>query len=1249
MRECLEYIYKCVNENPLMSEDELYGVLINSKLFTKLGYKKFGKDVRAQRVVPGKRKKADYVCRDEYQNAVFVLEAKRPSHRTLSDALSQLWNRYVLALKARYGVLTNGWKFVVYKKIGENPERILTVDLSKISKKRCDELFRILKKPEYDVTLYSRVQEYFSSVEKLSLKTKLAKEDFFATFQLEEDSAFGSLLTSLVELFDFVYPKSKFLKGAYGFWQRSLARKPKKIPDSWAPFLKEKRDVFRFMFCLESAHALLARLIVAKACEDLDFPGISVSGFTLQKIHQVRGQIPLVAYPLVLISVIREMRDQLVYSLFEDDIFGWWRDGFTEFMQKSSRELLWESVDKRLEDFSNAVAKVIFMLYKFDFGEVAGDPLGDLYQQYFDRDTRKALGEFYTPVEVVNYILDAVGYENIGYRRLLDPACGSGTFIVEALKRYLTEAKRKAKQHGWAYVLRELCNSPKILGFDIHPFACLIARTRFMLELIPYLKKALEEEAPRIFYLQRIPVFRTDSLAIETIPPEFQMQRQLAETEEDIVFPVTLPMKINSENSMSVSIILPSWRKILMRTLPLYNLDEYFCTLQAIFDAVKNILSVGGKLVPEISLKAYLKEYLTDKDFISLANFFKPYADHILREIKRIQSEFEDGRLVKSIEDGVLASLLKNYLQYDFVVGNPPYVRLQRLSKTQKNAYKSLYTSAYGKFDLYILFIERGIRWLAKNGRLGFITSDQFMYRDYGKKLRQVIPQFCLVKQILDFGASGVFQDVANYPSIIVLEKNRQRRAQKENIIKCIRIPPNVKGVKNVLSDIKQHIAERQLSTSLFDIFENSQHPLNERSWKLMPPEERKVFKKIMGTNPTLEGIREAIFGGVQTGADKVYLVSLNRDTGSTVYVTPQGEKEAFVEMENRILKKILKGENVRRWTTSWDGLCVIYPFERRKKAVKIIPKREMRQKYPLVLEYLLKHKTLLESRKWYGKKARELWGEWYALMYTPNPEFFEQPKILTPAISKENNFAYDESGFYFPVGGGTVYGIILQKNLRTLDNYLYLLGTLNSKVLEFFFKHITCYLGGGYREYHTQYLRQLPIVFSLKPREKQIKQNIIQKVKAIARYSNQKKLLTDFPDAYLSKYEGIELDEYKYTFKMDHRGLVPILSGQTGKGFVVYPSKGEEFIWLNTKKKAQYLVLALKNRNVKQDETVNILIPRDNSVAAEILERLKKTVQEIKATRIDQLEEEINELVYQLYGLNEDDKAVIEDFLKRF
>ncbi|MDH5266194.1 MAG: N-6 DNA methylase [Candidatus Bathyarchaeota archaeon] len=1246
MKECLEYIYRRVAENPLMSEDELYEVLINSRFFRKLGYKKFGKDVRAQRVVPGKRKKADYVCRDEYQNAVFVLEAKKPSHRTLSDALSQLWNRYVLPLKARYGALTNGWKFMVYKKIGENPERILTVDLSKISQKKSDKLFRILKKPEYDLTLYSRVEEYFSSVEKLSLKTQLAKEDFFETFKLEEDSVFGSLLTSLVELFDFVYPKSKFLKGAYGFWQKSLARKPKKIPDSWAPFLKEKRDVFRCMFCLETAHALLARLIVAKACEDLDFPGISVSGFTLQKIHQVRGQIPLVAYPLVLSGVIREMRDQLVYSLFEDDIFGWWRDGFTEFMQKSSSELLQESVDKRLEDFSEAAAKVIFMLYKFDFREVAGDPLGDLYQKYFDKDTRKALGEFYTPVEVVDYILDAVGYKNIGSNRLLDPACGSGTFIVEALERYLREAEGKAKKHGWAYVLRELCNSPKIVGFDIHPFACLIARTRFMLELIPYFKKALEEEAPRIFYLKRIPIFRTDSLAIEMLPPEFQKQLQLAETEEDIVFPVTLPMKIDSESSISVDIILPSWRKILSQELPLYNLDEYFCTLQAMFDAIKIQLRVRGEHVPEEGLKGPLQEYLRDKDFTLLANFFKPYADHILGETKRIESEFEDGRLIKSIEDGVLASLLKNYLRYEFVVGNPPYVKVQRIPKHLRNQYRESYETAYGKFDLYILFLEKGIDWLQKSGKIGFITNNKFVQSHYGKSIREFILKNCIIEQFLDFGDSGVFSEVTNYPSIYILTKTKR----PDHNMRFVRVK---KTKENLLDHIKKSIGKQEYSDLYVDIFQVNQSNLEKEKWRFLPETHFRLMKKIeKNSDYTLEKICKRISVGIQATPIDIFWVHLMHDLpNGLARIQPLGYLNTgkYFEIEKALLKKLIKGEFIKRWDIDWQNLWIIYPHRIDQGKVVVIPRTELEKLYPKTWAYFKEHEKILKSKEYLMNAIKNgLRHEWYEIWCPRNPEWLGQKKVVTPDVSDKSNFALDEEKYYIT---DTTYGLILKDNFRDKYNYYLLLAELNSKLLEFYLKQTSPFVSGKYFRYKTQYLEKLPIRLVMSDQEKEIVGQIAQIVQKIRHQVKPKRLVEEFPEIYLKHYRlrGEEFDDVKHTFNTDHSELKPFLSGLSGKGYVVYPSEGEDSIWVDTKEKAQYLILALRNRKVNQNETVKILVPRDNSIVTEILENVKKTAEEVKATPIEQLEEELNELVYQLYSMNEDDKTIIESFLEKF
>ena len=1210
MRERLEYIYRRVNENPSMSEPELYEVLINSKFFRKLGYKKFGKDVRAQRVVPGKRKKADYVCRDEYHNAVFVLEAKRPSHRTLSDALSQLWNRYVVPLKAKYGVLTNGWKFVVYKRIGENPEQVLTVDLSKISQKRCDKLFRILKKPEYDSILYSKVEEYFSSVEKLSLKTELAKEDFFETFKLEEDSIFGSLLTSLVELFDFIYPKSKFLKGAYGFWQKSLARKPKKIPDSWKPFLKEKRDIFRFMFCLETAHALLARLIVAKACEDLDFPGISVSDFTLRKIHQVRGQIPLVAYPLVLISVISEMRDQLVYSVFEDDIFGWWRDGFTEFIQKSSSELLQESVDRRLEDFSETVAKVIFMLYKFDFGEVAGDPLGDLYQRYFDKETRKALGEFYTPVEVVNYILDAVGYENIGYERLLDPACGSGTFIVEALKRYLTEAKRKAKQHGWAYVLRELCDSPKIVGFDIHPFACLIARTRFMLELIPYFKKALEEEAPRIFYLQRIPVFRTDSLAIEMIPPEFQRQRQLAEAEEDIVFPVTLPMKIDSESSVSVDIILPSWRKILSQMLPLYNLGEYFCTLQAMFDAIKTQLREKSEYVPEEGLRGPLREYLRDKDFVLLANFFKPYADHILSEIKRIQSEFEDGRLVKSIEDAVLASVLKNYVQYDFVVGNPPYIRTRRLTDEENRRFRETYLTPTGAYDIYVPFMERAIMWLQNNGKFGFVTSNKYFVADYGERLRAFILNNCEIVQLVDLSfCPDVFDEQFIYPAITILTRTS----------------------RNIIRECKKVVNQFDYSVIVSVVMTNNLFLLEKLKVQLAKP----------------------IIKSSESGDLVVKEVPVKR-----LLKAPGYKFEVYSFGYDEIISKIKRGEKMTDKITTKDlaKVCHIrggfmgFEYHAAGSCMTDELPKDTQEYLKIISPSHVRPYRIVWNKP--TRLFRKIFYHPY-IVYDPETisgsawQFFKQKKIVVRGVAKKLTAAYDDEGYALLVN---IYGITPNRQDLTPE---YLLGLLNSEMFDFYHKTLffLARIPEGSLRYPKSFYNTIPIKLPKTLEDKKLARQIIRKVETVLQQVNLRRLIVGFPETHLNEYRltGAEFNEIKYTFSADHSELKPFLSGLSDRGFVVYPHEDEDPIWVDSKEKAQYLILALRNRKVKQNDIIKILVPIDNSIVTEILERVKKTVHEIKATPIDQLEEEINELVYQLYGLDEDDKSMIQGFLKKF
>lgn len=1230
IKECLAYVFDKVEKDPSMIEDELYRVLEGSGLFKKLGYRGIGIDIRPQRPIPGERKKPDYACRDEYQNNIFVIEVKRPSDIELKEALPQLWERYVLPLKSKYGVLTNGRQIVIYERVRVNHKLIAKIDLARVTEAECDLIFRTLKKPQYNIENIQEVRNFLFTVESVSLKTELAKENFFEILRLEETSIFGSLVSNLMKLFDLAYPRSKFLKGAHGFWRSSLARKPEKVPDAWKPFLKEDQNILKLMFCLETAHAMLARLMLAKACEDLKFPELSISNFVSQKIHHFRGQIPMIAYPIVLLRLLKEMRDQLVNSIFEEDIFSWWEDPFTELSEKSSKELLEEKPDVALDDFSESVARLILVLYRFDFSEVAGDPLGDLYQQYFDKDTRKALGEFYTPIEVVNYILDAVDYKPgrfLTNKRLLDPACGSGTFLVETLKRYLAEAAPMAKERGWASILRELCLNPRMVGLDIHPFACLIAQVRLMLELIPKYKKALEEEKAIRYTLPRIPVFRTDSLQIE-ISPQQKETPALAIRGKDIRFTATLPIRANTEKSVQVDIIIPSWERIRTEVGEINNLDEYLCAVQAWFDIVKERIRAKAEEVSTQILKTHFMNYLKDKDFQALASFFKPYGDRMLNEMKRLQSAFGDGRLVKSIEDAALAALLKNYLKYDFVVGNPPYIRVQMLPAELKNRLKQSYKTVVGKFDIYIPFLERGISWLNDDGKIGYINPNLFIYRAYGKKLRKFIIENCEIQQIVDFGDSGVFKDVTNYPCIVILKRHVQMRGK--NVFKFISVT-NPKEA--LLLDIKKRLAEPFYQNECFTLFEIDQSILDSDSWKMVPRQVMNILEKInINAQTKLADIAAEIYEGFITGANNIFFVERN--------------KAEQLKLEKELLREIPKGKDIKRWRFVTRERYVIYPHKSINGKTVPFSSFELKSKYPNVWKYFETYSAKLKKRKYLMdaiKKGQR--QEWFEIWNPRNVSWFEQQKIITPNLSTENNFALDDGGYFLD---HDCYGIILKNKDKA--NYLFVLALLNSKVLEFYLKQISPFASGRYFRYMTGYLNQLPIKLPQTSEEKRFVDQIIKRVELILQRSAPERLIRGFPDTYLSEYrsKGVEFDEIKCTFNANHSKLEPLLSGTVVKGYAVYPAKGEDPIWVETEEKARYLMLALKGKSVKQDETVKIPIPRDNSIVVNILDKLQTTMREIESIKADQLEKEIDELVYQLYGLNNQDIEVIESFLSK-
>jgi len=136
------------------------------------------------------------------------------------------------ALKADYGVLTNGERLLLYRRDEESP--MLDVELNAVSESDARDLCAALRKPEWDITDAGCVEEYLDELEPVELDTELGQEHFFDTFRLEEGSPFADLVTAMNDLLLSLRDEreAKFVVGAYDFWEASYADEPDDVPDS---------------------------------------------------------------------------------------------------------------------------------------------------------------------------------------------------------------------------------------------------------------------------------------------------------------------------------------------------------------------------------------------------------------------------------------------------------------------------------------------------------------------------------------------------------------------------------------------------------------------------------------------------------------------------------------------------------------------------------------------------------------------------------------------------------------------------------------------------------------------------------------------------------------------------------------------------------------------------------------------------------------------------------------------------------
>jgi type I restriction-modification system DNA methylase subunit len=380
---------------------------------------------------------------------------------------------------------------------------------------------------------------------------------------------------------------------------------------------------------------------------------------------------------------------------------------------------------------------------------------------------------------------------------------------------------------------------------------------------------------------------------------------------------------------------------------------------------------------------------------------------------------------------------------FDVVIGNPPYVEFKQLDIQIKKALEPKYKTAKGKYDLFIPFIEKGLQLLNQNGVISYIVPSMFIKRDYGKEIRKYIAENAQIQKLIYFGDFQVFDQVTVFPFIFILSKNKTYQTSE------IVLFPTQKGLN--------HFAvNKSLNNPLNDIslkYTISTNHFDSNPWSLQDDAIKSLKDKIEGTpnSVRLQDISKYIFVGIQSGKDEVFF--LNEET-----INNQ-------QLEREIVIPIFKGRDIMKYKSSWGGTYIIFPYD--KESNKVIDENRLKNTYPNVYRYLKERRDLLKGRD-YFEKSNKLW---YELWCERNFQKFNQLKIVNAEISDNNRFYLDSSSF---LGNTKTFNTVLIDDWK--NQYLYVLGILNSSVLEFFHKQISVPKAGGFFEYKTQFLNHYPI-----------------------------------------------------------------------------------------------------------------------------------------------------------------------------
>ena len=716
--------------------------------------------------------------------------------------------------------------------------------------------------------------------------------------------------------------------------------------------------------------------------------------------------------------------------------------------------------------------------------EVSLDPelLGKVFENLlasFNPETqttaRKQTGSFYTPREIVQYMVDesliahlkrTVGEElEPQYRQLmqysddeveltseqrknimqslynckiLDPACGSGAFPMGILQQMVHILNRiDSNNEMWREMMYQRAISDTSDAYRN-------SSDEERKELVKDIERSFDESINRPDYARKLYLIENCIYGVDIQPIAIQISK--------LRFFISLVVDQNTNTDPTDNFgirPLPNLEAKFVAANTLIGLQKKDASLfdSEAIKAKENDLKIAKHKIfgaKTVRTKRKYRQIVNDLR-LEIATLLKgngAVGNDEARELaswdmfdQNSSSPFFDPEWMFGVKDG-----------FDIVIGNPPYVQLQANDGALGTMYEKLnYETFVRTGDIYSLFYERGYQLLVSKGHLCYITSNKWMRAAYGEKTRKFFAEKTNPKVLIDFAGVKIFESATVDTNILLFSKEK-------NDGKTIGVLAN-KLSKNSINNLSVFVRQNYVECS----FSNTD------SWLILSSIERSIKQKIETMGTPLKDWDINIYRGVLTGYNDAFIISTEKR--EEILENCQTEEERSKTAE--LIRPILRGRDIKRYGYDWNGLYLIATFPSCHYDIEMFPaiKKHLLTFGDKRLEQTGEIHIINGKKVKARKKTNNKWFETQdSISYW---EDFFKPKIMYPNMTKFLPFYYDEKAFYQNDKSFMITG----KHVSFLTAFL------NSSLFKFCFRENFPELLGGTRELRKIFFDKISVL----------------------------------------------------------------------------------------------------------------------------------------------------------------------------